>query len=327
MHSLNRAFFLDFDHTIFNTDGFFHVDVRNSFLRLGIDASGWEQSYADVWPTGCTLEKHAEVIARRSDNPLPRAEMKRILQDSFSDLRRYLFPDVLPFFKEVKKVGSHFYIISFGDDEWQRYKVFASDLGGYLDAMFFTAIEGGKSGLVLERTKNAAQAVVVIHNNPTDLDLIRDLAPDVRTCCINWVPDEARSPVDLLAVLKFLEARSYLEKLPRHQHIPLGISVVTTMLARRAQLYQTNFAGHLSPGSPKVQAMLDSATRMLMSHGSSAYQASRQAYGLVARMLDQQAVILAYIDCFWFLGLGILLMIPCVFLMKKVQPGRPIAVH
>jgi len=111
--------------------------------------------------------------------------------------------------------------MSFGDDEWQRYKVFASDLGGYLDEMFFTTIQGGKSGFVLERAKKAAQVeVVVIDNNPTDLDLIRDLAPDLRTYCMNRVPDKARSPADSFMLLKFFEARRYLEKLPRHQHIP-----------------------------------------------------------------------------------------------------------
>ena len=30
---------------------------------------------------------------------------------------------------------------------------------------------------------------------------------------------------------------------------------------------------------------------------------------------------LAYIDCFWFLGVAILCMIPAVFLMKKSKPG------
>ncbi len=220
MSSSNRAFFLDFDHTLFNTDQFFHVDVRNSFLRLGIDATGWEQSYAAVWPTGYTLEKHVQEIARQSGDSFPLAEMKRILQDSFSDLRRYLFPDVLPFLKEVKKVGARLHLVSFGDDEWQRYKVFASDLGGYLDGMFFTNIQGGKSGLVLERAKESVQEVVVIDNNPADLDSIRDLAPDIRTYCMNRVPDEARSPADSLTLLKFLEARRYLEKPPRHQHIP-----------------------------------------------------------------------------------------------------------
>lgn len=66
---------------------------------------------------------------------------------------------------------------------------------------------------------------------------------------------------------------------------------------------------------------------MLMAHGSSAPEASRQAYGLVSGMLGQQATMLAYIDDFWLVGVAVLVMIPLVFLMKKVKPGGPIAVH
>ena len=36
---------------------------------------------------------------------------------------------------------------------------------------------------------------------------------------------------------------------------------------------------------------------------------------------------LAYIDCFWFLGVAILAMVPMVFLMKKSKPGGGMAVH
>ena len=52
-----------------------------------------------------------------------------------------------------------------------------------------------------------------------------------------------------------------------------------------------------------------------------------QAYALVANILDQQATMLAYIDNFWLLAVTVLVMIPFVFLMKKVKPGGPIAVH
>ncbi len=48
---------------------------------------------------------------------------------------------------------------------------------------------------------------------------------------------------------------------------------------------------------------------------------------MVANMLDRQATMLAYIDNFWLLGVSVLVMLPFVFLMKKVKPGGPIAVH
>jgi MFS transporter, DHA2 family, multidrug resistance protein len=107
----------------------------------------------------------------------------------------------------------------------------------------------------------------------------------------------------------------------------VGISFATTMLARRAQFHQQELTGQISQGNGKFEAMLHSATRMLTAHGSSAYEASRQAYGLIAGMVGQQATMLAYIDDFWLVGVCVVLMIPLIFLMKKVKPGGPIAVH
>jgi DHA2 family multidrug resistance protein len=52
-----------------------------------------------------------------------------------------------------------------------------------------------------------------------------------------------------------------------------------------------------------------------------------QAYGMVSNLVNQQATMLAYIDNFKLLGVAVLAMIPFVFLMKKVKPGGPMAVH
>lgn len=122
-------------------------------------------------------------------------------------------------------------------------------------------------------------------------------------------------------------AASGLINLSRNIGGSVGISFVTTMLARRAQFHQTNLVEHINPGSGKFQAMLEGATHMFISRGSSAHEAARQAYALVSNLVDQQATMLAYIDNFWLLGTVVLVMIPFVFLMKKVQPGGTIAVH
>jgi MFS transporter, DHA2 family, multidrug resistance protein len=122
-------------------------------------------------------------------------------------------------------------------------------------------------------------------------------------------------------------AASGLINLARNIGGSVGISVVTTMLARRAQFHQTSLAGHMNAGNPRMQPMLDHATRLFLSRGSSLYEAGRQAHAMLARLVDQQANMLAYVDCFWFLGVAVLLMIPFVFLMKKVDPGSALAVH
>jgi DHA2 family multidrug resistance protein len=88
-----------------------------------------------------------------------------------------------------------------------------------------------------------------------------------------------------------------------------------------------DFASHLSAGSAALQAKLQGAARAMMAHGASATGANQQAYALIQGTAQRQATMLAYIDCFWFLGVAILLMVPMVFLMKKSKPGGGIAVH
>jgi DHA2 family multidrug resistance protein len=73
--------------------------------------------------------------------------------------------------------------------------------------------------------------------------------------------------------------------------------------------------------------MLQGAARAMQSHGASAAEASQRAYALVQGTVQRQAVMLSYIDCFWFLGVSILCMIPAVFLIKKSKPGGGMAVH
>src|SRR5947209_10737925 len=122
-------------------------------------------------------------------------------------------------------------------------------------------------------------------------------------------------------------AASGLMNLARNIGGSVGISVVTTMLDRRTQKHLTDLAGNLSASNHSLQAMLQGAARAMQAHGASAAEASQQAYALVQGTVQRQAVMLAYIDCFWFLGVAILAMVPMVFLMKKSKPGGGIAVH
>ena len=122
-------------------------------------------------------------------------------------------------------------------------------------------------------------------------------------------------------------AASGLINLSRNIGGSVGISLVTTMLARRTQLHQSQLTANINSGNGTLQATLEASKQLLMAHGSSAYEASRQAYGLIANRIDQQATMLAYMDNFWLLGITVGAMIPFVFLMKRVKPGGSAPVH
>jgi len=121
-------------------------------------------------------------------------------------------------------------------------------------------------------------------------------------------------------------AASGLMNLARNIGGSVGISVVTTMLDRRTQFHLNSLANNLSMTNPALQKMIQGATNAMMAAGASASDATNRAYALVQSTVQRQAAMLAYIDCFWFLGVAIMVMVPMAFLIKKGKPGG-MAVH
>ena len=122
-------------------------------------------------------------------------------------------------------------------------------------------------------------------------------------------------------------AASGLVNLARNVGGSVGISVVTTMLARRTQVHAAYLHSFMNGGSGKLRNTTENLTRMFLSRGSSPQTAAHQATAMIANTVDQQATMLAYLDNFRLLATAVVLMIPLVFLMKKVKPGGSIAVH
>ena len=116
-------------------------------------------------------------------------------------------------------------------------------------------------------------------------------------------------------------AASGLMNLARNMGGSVGISVVTTLLDRRQQVHLTYLSANLSNANPALRSTLAGASRAMQAHGASAAGATQQAHALIQNMVERQATMLAYIDCFSLLGFSILAMIPVVFLMKKTKPA------
>ncbi len=112
-------------------------------------------------------------------------------------------------------------------------------------------------------------------------------------------------------------AASGLINLARNVGGSVGISLVTTLLARRTQFHQTRLVENASALNP----IFDNAVKSLH-RGVAAGADPNTGYAILARRLQQQAETLSYIDCFYSLAVVFLLMIPLVFVMKKTVPGR-----
>jgi DHA2 family multidrug resistance protein len=117
-------------------------------------------------------------------------------------------------------------------------------------------------------------------------------------------------------------AVSALINLGRNVGGSVGISLVTTLLARRAQVHQNMLAGNLNLYSDRFRQALHGTTQALTAAGSSPSQASVQAYAQLYGSVQRQSSMLAYIDCFFILSIVFASLIPFVFIMKRADPQK-----
>jgi DHA2 family multidrug resistance protein len=97
----------------------------------------------------------------------------------------------------------------------------------------------------------------------------------------------------------------------------MGISFVTTLLARRSQFHQGRLAGNISLSNLRMLQAQNQAGAMFAQHGSDAVTSTHQALGFLYGSLQQQATLLSYIDVFRVMAWLFLLTAPLVLLMRK----------
>src|SRR5271157_5126954 len=87
-------------------------------------------------------------------------------------------------------------------------------------------------------------------------------------------------------------AASGLMNLARNIGGSVGISVVTTMLDRRAQVHLTNLSSHLSASNPVLQSRLKALGLLVQSHGGGPPGSSAVPYAFIQGILARQAAML-----------------------------------
>jgi len=101
----------------------------------------------------------------------------------------------------------------------------------------------------------------------------------------------------------------------------IGTSMVTTLIARRAQVHQTYLANHVTPAGLNFPQAVDALARRLNVAGLESNLAHSQAYARLYRQTIAQATTLAYIDVFMILGVTSFIMFFLSFALKKNEPG------
>jgi DHA2 family multidrug resistance protein len=103
----------------------------------------------------------------------------------------------------------------------------------------------------------------------------------------------------------------------------VGISVATTLLARRAQLHQNVMVARMTPYDPAYQQRLEAIRRALTPQvGPTA--AAQQALGVLYKTLVAQATLLAFVDNFRLITVLSVCCMPLVLLLRRTRArGAP----
>ncbi len=116
-------------------------------------------------------------------------------------------------------------------------------------------------------------------------------------------------------------AASGLINLARNVGGSVGISLVITILSHRTQFHQARLVEQATLYNPQFNSALKAAGAVF-GPGGAGPSGPTGAYGLLMGQIQRQAATLAYVDCFWMFGVAFSVLIPFVFMMKRVAPGR-----
>ena len=101
----------------------------------------------------------------------------------------------------------------------------------------------------------------------------------------------------------------------------VGISFVTTWVARRSQFHQSILVAHLTPYNLKMQEFRGQTGAFLVHRGADWTTAGRGSLAVIYGMVQQQAALLSFVEVFRVMGILFLAIIPFVMLMRKAKSG------
>ena len=100
-----------------------------------------------------------------------------------------------------------------------------------------------------------------------------------------------------------------------------GIALATTLIARRQQYHQSVLVEHVTTLGSQYDATVHNLQQTYLAYSGSAVDALQRAQAKVYAMVQQQAALLSFNDCFWVMAVILVTMVPLVLLMRKPPGG------
>jgi DHA2 family multidrug resistance protein len=102
----------------------------------------------------------------------------------------------------------------------------------------------------------------------------------------------------------------------------VGISFVTTFVARRSQFHQSILVAQVTPYNQQFRTLLGQAGDWMAQAGSDPFTANRQGMAAIYGILQQQASLLSFVEAFHIMAILYLLCTLLILIMKKPKHAR-----
>lgn len=99
----------------------------------------------------------------------------------------------------------------------------------------------------------------------------------------------------------------------------VGIAALATLLTWREHLHSNRLGETVSMYSLETQQRLEQMTQYYITRGADPASAENQAIAAVANLVRREAYVMAYNDCFYFIGFSLLLSGVAVFFFSKAR--------
>jgi MFS transporter, DHA2 family, multidrug resistance protein len=92
---------------------------------------------------------------------------------------------------------------------------------------------------------------------------------------------------------------------------------------RRTELHADAIRESVTANSALLQERLAGQGALFAERGGDASLGTQQAIGQLAVQIHQQAVVMTYSDCFYVLGVGLIILMPMVLILRRANPAPP----
>ena len=97
----------------------------------------------------------------------------------------------------------------------------------------------------------------------------------------------------------------------------IAYATLATILARRSQVHRSELIGGVRPTNPLFRSADSQFRSYLGSHGIASAAGRRSDLMMLNQIVNQQATMMAYNDCFWLTAVILVVVLPFLFLLPK----------